>query len=151
MIITLASQKELAELCALENESFGKDDFRLSKQNFFYHIHKKHVIIIKEDKMIAGYLLFFVYQKSLRVYSLAVHKSFRNQQMAQHLLLHVKNVAHTLCKEFVTLEVRIDNNSAINLYHKMGFEEIALLKNYYCKGRDGLKMKCKIDGAVGGI
>lgn len=151
MILTLASQKELAELCALENGTFGKDDFRLSKQNFFYHIHKKHVIVIKEDNMIAGYLLFFVYQKSLRIYSLATHKHFRNQHMAQHLLLHVKQLAQTLCKESVTLEVRIDNDIAINLYQKMGFEKIALLKNYYFKEMDGWKMKCKINGAVGGI
>ena len=40
----------------------------------------------------------------------------------------------------ITLEVRKDNISAINLYKKYGFVEKALRKGYY-KGIDGILME----------
>lgn len=151
MTIELATRKDISPLCALENESFGVDDFRLSAQNFLYHIHKKHVLIVKINNSIAGYLLFFIYKRSLRVYSVAVNKRVRGQKIAQHLLLHVKILANTLNKDFITLEVRVDNEIAIKLYQKMGFEKMKYLNNYYLNSVDGLKMKWIKDGAVGGI
>lgn len=151
MTIEFASQEDVINLCQLENDSFGADDFRLSTQNFLYHINKKHVLIIKMNTVIAGYLLFFTYKRGLRVYSLAVEKSLRGQQIAQHLLLHVKGLANTLNKDYVVLEVREDNEIAIKLYQKMGFVKIKYLENYYLNGVDGIKMKWKKDGAVGGI
>ena len=48
------------------------------------------------------------------------------------------------CKvESITLEVRIDNNPAINLYNKYGFTEIGKRNGYY-KGIDGILMERKL-------
>ncbi|MDD2384111.1 MAG: N-acetyltransferase [Sulfurospirillaceae bacterium] len=151
MTIELASKEDVVYLCQLENESFGVNDFRLSAENFLYHINKEHVLIIKMNHIIAGYLLFFTYKQGLRVYSLATQKSLRGKQIAQHLLLHVKKLADTLNKSYITLEVREDNEIAINLYQKMGFVKVKYLHNYYLNGIDGIKMKWKKNGAVGGI
>ncbi len=40
----------------------------------------------------------------------------------------------------LTLEVKVDNIKAINLYKKLGFVTIKLLISYYLDGKDGFKM-----------
>ena len=40
----------------------------------------------------------------------------------------------------VILEVRVDNEQAINLYRKFGFEEVSIRKNYYQDGCDAQVM-----------
>lgn len=42
----------------------------------------------------------------------------------------------------ITLEVRVDNVSAIRLYEKFGFEQVGIRKGYY-KGIDGILMRKK--------
>ena len=44
----------------------------------------------------------------------------------------------------ITLEVRRDNNVAINLYEKFGFECVAVRTSYYEDGCDGLLMRLGI-------
>ncbi|MDD3343616.1 MAG: N-acetyltransferase [Sulfurospirillaceae bacterium] len=152
MTIELATYEDIHQLCNLENNTFGVNDFRLNARNFKYHIKKNHLYIAKEDDgFIAGYILFFVYQQSVRIYSLAVQENFRGRKIAQQLLLRVKQLTLTLQKVYISLEVRIDNINAIMLYSKMGFKKILILKHYYLDGTSGLKMKWKMDGADGGI
>ena len=43
----------------------------------------------------------------------------------------------------ITLEVRIDNEIAINLYRKFGFEKVAIRKGYY-NGVDGILMERRV-------
>ena len=45
----------------------------------------------------------------------------------------------------ITLEVRIDNFSAIHLYQKFGFKSVSIRKNYY-NGIDGILMERKFEG-----
>ena len=41
---------------------------------------------------------------------------------------------------FITLEVRISNNKAINLYKKLNFQIVNVKKNYYENKEDALYM-----------
>lgn len=47
----------------------------------------------------------------------------------------------------VTLEVDVRNRGAIAFYRKMGYKEERQLKDYYGRGRDGLRMVCNLPPA----
>lgn len=48
--------------------------------------------------------------------------------LMEHILDFAKNVAKS---EIVSLEVRSDNEAAIHLYRKFGFEKIGTFKGYF--------------------
>lgn len=74
-----------------------------------------------------------------RMYSLSVHPEARGRGLARAL------VAASLRKlpssvDSLSLEVRRDNQAAVGLYCALGFIETALLRQYYGRGRHGIRM-----------
>ena len=59
------------------------------------------------------------------------------------LLNYFINDVKNTCKS-IALEVKIDNYKAINLYKKLGFKSVRIIKNYY-KDKDGLLMIKELD------
>ena len=84
------------------------------------------------------YRKYLVYDnKALLVYSeiydrleidyIYVLEEYRNKEVATKLLNHLFSKYNYSC----SLEVRCDNEKAINLYKKLNFEIITIRKNYY--------------------
>ena len=60
-----------------------------------------------------------------------VKKEFRKNGIAKLLLSNLYNKATTLSVFNILIEVRSNNQAAINLYEKENFEKIHIRKNYY--------------------
>lgn len=67
---------------------------------------------------------------------LAVSPKHRRQGIARSLLSWVEKTALFAGVQRVYLEVRQDNDSALEFYESVGFEKIELIHNYY-RGPDG--------------
>ena len=82
-------------------------------------------------------------KKYFRLYSLAISNDFQNRGLAKKLLEYSFENLSKDNKDF-SLEVKVSNESAINLYKKYGFEIKKILKDYYeqCHGYLMYK-KCK--------
>ncbi|PSM53251.1 ribosomal-protein-S18-alanine N-acetyltransferase [Campylobacter blaseri] len=135
MKIRLAHSSDVKRLLEIENRVFSKDEFALSKANFYYHIRKNLLYVsVGEKDEILGYILVFNKLKIPRIYSFAV--AVQHQGIGSKLLNFV-------CDKFeaLQLEVRADNFNAIRLYGKFGFKKYKILKAYYPDGADGIKMK----------
>lgn len=63
--------------------------------------------------------------------NLCVRPEGRGLGYGRLLLRHCLEAAQQLCADTVLLEVRPSNNTAIALYHSMGFNEIGLRRDYY--------------------
>ncbi|MCY7278948.1 MAG: ribosomal protein S18-alanine N-acetyltransferase [Phormidesmis sp. CAN_BIN44] len=61
----------------------------------------------------------------------AVHPNYQRQGFGQAILLSLLQLAHQRELERATLEVRISNQSAVNLYQKFDFREAGRRKRYY--------------------
>ncbi|MHB1530191.1 MAG: GNAT family N-acetyltransferase [Acidiferrobacteraceae bacterium] len=79
-----------------------------------------------------------------RLYSLAVNPTVRGQGLATKLLEDGFQwmASEKLVRCFA--EVATENQGALNLYHRHGFKERALLPNYYGPGRDGVSLVKKL-------
>ncbi len=84
-----------------------------------------HGYVVYDQNTLVGVLIFAV-TEGAEVLRLCVHRSYRRQGIASHLLQKV-------CNEYkqVVLEVRSDNTEAIALYFSLGFGEIGERKHYY--------------------
>jgi ribosomal-protein-alanine N-acetyltransferase len=150
--ITRASIDDLSSLAALENRCFTLDDWRLNRRAFRYHLTRENYLIKAViDGAIAGYALVFTAKTRdwARLYALGVDPVYHRLGIGRALLENAIAHAKSLDKKRLFLEVRIDNSAAIALYEKFGFRKIALIKAYYPRGADGLKMNLRLsDGRM---
>ena len=65
------------------------------------------------------------------VVTIASHPHFRRQGLGEHLLMHMIQHARANGATMVTLEVRVSNQAARDLYVKWGFVEVGLRPRYY--------------------
>ncbi len=135
-MITKANLEDLTSLYNLEREVFLNDSFSLSKSSIKYHILKNELYKIEIDRVTAGYILWLKRKKYYRLYSLAIGNDFQNKGLAKRLLEY--SFEKLKDKDF-SLEVKVSNEVAINLYKKFGFEIKKVLKDYY-KDCDGYLM-----------
>ena len=68
---------------------------------------------------------------------ISVRKSYWNQGVGTMLMEHILDFAENVARaEIVSLEVRSDNEAAIHLYRKFGFEKIGTFKGYFKIGEE---------------
>jgi len=85
---------------------------------------------------IIAFLLFTIMYDKCEIIDIYVDNNYRRKGIAFKL---INEIIKDYKLENITLEVSKDNISAINLYKKLGFKEVAVRKNYY-KTTDGLLM-----------
>lgn len=99
-----------------------------------------HFLILMEYEELIGYLYYSDIFERAEINQIEVETSHRNCGNGTKLMEFFTN---TVDKD-ITLEVREDNEPAIKLYEKFGFEKKAVRKGYY-NGIDGLLMERKKD------
>ena len=93
-----------------------------------------------EDKLV-GYLDYSVMYEKIEINYIFVIDEYRRRNIAYNL---IKYVIDNYEFENITLEVNVNNTSAINLYKKLGFKIIGIREKYY-DGIDGYLMEVKHD------
>ena len=78
---------------------------------------------------------------SADVQTIAVAEHARRGGLGRVLMTQLIAEARSRGAEEVFLEVRADNESAQNLYHSLGFEQLAVRKGYYKGGVDAIVMR----------
>ena len=80
------------------------------------------------------------FAKKGHIISVAVMPNYRNQCIASSLVEQALSGLSALDADECYLEVRINNDPAINLYKKMGFEITRTISRYYYDGSDAYVM-----------
>lgn len=84
-------------------------------------------------------------QHDVHITSLAVAENFQHQGLATFLLKVVKEIAQQRDYQTISLEVRLSNKSAQQLYTDFGFICLGLTKEYYQSNHeDAINMQYKI-------
>ncbi|KAM3114269.1 ribosomal protein S18-alanine N-acetyltransferase [Phormidesmis sp. 146-33] len=89
------------------------------------------LVAITLDQTLVGYGCLWSIVDEAHITIVAVHPDYRHQGLGQTLLLALLESAHQRGLERSTLEVRISNQSAIDLYRKFGFKVAGRRKGYY--------------------
>ena len=133
MIVKIDSQEDINKIP--DDEEFIK---KITIQDDLNNNPFGHYLLEIDNNKIIGYLYYSDIYERAEINQIEVEVSHRNCGKASNLL---KNMIDTVEKS-ITLEVKIDNIPAINLYKKFGFEEKAIRKGYY-QGIDGILMEKK--------
>ncbi len=99
----------------------------------------KYIVAISKNEVIGFAGIKFALDQ-VDIMNIVTRKNYRNKGVGTLLLRELISI----CKEFkansIFLEVSEDNEPAIKLYKKLGFENVGIRKNYY-KDKNGIVMR----------
>lgn len=89
-----------------------------------------YFVLLNQEQVI-GYAGMWLFAGESHITTIAVHPDYRSRGYGR--LLMVTLIEHSLKHNVDTmvLEVRVSNNTAIRLYHSLGFKKIGMRRNYY--------------------
>lgn len=129
--IRFMEMKDLDGVMAVEKDAFTtpwtKSAFvsELSNNRFAYYF------VAEVDQQIVAYAGVWIIIDEAHITNIAVHSSYRRKGIGDLLLKNTMELAKILGAKTLTLEVRVSNDSAKNLYLKNGFQYGGIRKNYY--------------------
>ena len=96
--------------------------------------------ILTDEGETVGYYGFYAIPPEGHIANVAVVEKHRGKKYGIELLNHMIRTGD-LCEILdYTLEVRVSNEPAINLYKKLGFKQEGLRKKFYDDGEDAIIM-----------
>jgi len=137
-----ATPHDLGGLVALE--AFFPGD-RLSPRSFrrLLMSAQADVLVLEVSGELLGnaIVLYRTEMPCARLYSLVVAPHARGRGFGEALTRAAEAAAHRRGCVRLRLEVRADNQTALGLYTKFGFEAIARLEDYYEDGGAGIRLE----------
>ena len=97
--------------------------------------HRRHTTS-EPGQFLAGFVGTWYMADEAHVVSVGVKGDYRNRGIGELLLIGAIEQAIAQLATVVTLEVRVSNHAAKNLYRKYGFEERGFRKSYYTDNRE---------------
>ena len=93
------------------------------------------------DEEILGYIEYNDIYETIDIVNIFIKEDKREKGIGEKLLTFL--IKENKDKKNITLEVSKENEPALNLYKKVGFEIVGIRKEYY-KGIDGYLMELKL-------
>lgn len=89
-----------------------------------------------ELSSIIGFAGLWLMVDEAHITTIAMHPDFRRKGLGEFLLVNLIDIAYDIGAKWVTLEVRVSNYIAQNLYRKYGFHEKGLRQKYYSDNQE---------------
>ncbi|MED3662568.1 ribosomal protein S18-alanine N-acetyltransferase [Ureibacillus sp. FSL K6-8385] len=131
---------------AIEVESFPTP---WSLDSFHYEMrvnpYAYYIVAEDDDGNIVGYCGMWIVIDSAQITNVAVTEKARGQGIGEGLMREAMRAAKEHNADMMSLEVRVSNEVAQNLYRKLGFQEGGIRKGYYADNHeDALVMWVKL-------
>lgn len=128
--ITALSEEHIETLAELERICFSDPWSENSLREMLTSETARFFVAVVDDEIV-GYMGTHIVCESAFVDNIAVFPQYRRQGVAKALLNHVFTMVQANGVDFISLEVRPSNTSAVALYESLGFESMGERPNYY--------------------
>ena len=112
--------------------------------SFHYEMRENqyaHYLVAEDEKGIVGFCGMWLVIDAAQITNVAVVERMRGQKIGEALMKEAMRVAREGNMDVMSLEVRVTNVVAQNLYRKLGFQDGGIRKGYYTdNGEDALVM-----------
>jgi len=121
---------DITSVMLIEQDSFAfpwhREDFEIGLND-----ENIHYFVLRHNNKIVAYVVFTITFNKAHIANVAVHTDYRRKGIGSELLRRTLNYIQSQGVREVTLEVRVGNIAAQNLYSKFGFKVVGFRKNYY--------------------
>ncbi|MFJ7732739.1 ribosomal protein S18-alanine N-acetyltransferase [Lysinibacillus sp. NPDC097231] len=113
--------------------------------SFYYEVHENqyahYVLAMDENEGIIGFCGMWMVIDAAQITNVAVIETARGRGIGEGLMREAMRIARDHSMEVMSLEVRVTNTVAQNLYRKLDFQDGGIRKGYYTdNGEDALVM-----------
>ena len=136
IVVRFMTPADLDGVMAVEMDSFSVP---WSRSAFEEELTKNNLalyIVAVADDSIVGYAGTWLVINEAHVTNEAVSGLRRGEGIGRLLMENLMELARENHMESMTLEVRVSNTAARNLYKQMGFVEAGIRKNYYSETKE---------------
>lgn len=143
MEIVKATLSDLKEIKLIEDEAFSLFHEERKEEDLIYEIKENPFstfLLYKEDDKILGFINYWITFDSATINQIATRLDSRKKGVATALLNECEKDIKSKEVEFLTLEVRENNEAAIALYQKFGFIKVTVKPSYYEDGTNAIYM-----------
>ena len=147
LILHPLSVNDISDVVALEELEMGIDAWSRGKLEGELDYENRTWWVARKDGDLVGCAGGQITDGELCILQVCVRSNARRRGIASSLLERVMADAQGLAAENVTLEVRVDNESAIALYSSLGLHEGDIRPHYYSDRSDALIMRGNITEA----
>ena len=102
-------------------------------------------IVAKINNTIVGFAGIWQAVDDIHITNIVVKKNLRNNGIGNVLLNKLIQICKDKKTSSITLEVSVNNISAIKLYEKCGFKKVGIRKKYYSNSVDALIMTMEVN------
>lgn len=145
LIIREADIEDAVAMFGLEQDCFNLEAFSIHQLRYLINTSTSISYVAECDGGFAGFIIGLTNRnrsgKYGRIYTLDVGSGFRRMGVATELVLTLMEGFKKCGCSRCFLEVRLDNERALSLYEKMGFERKYVIPDYYAPGVHAIKMK----------
>jgi len=127
---------DVDEVYKIEKESFTlawtKEAFEqeMVKNEFAYYV------VAETEEGIIGYCGMWLVIDEAHITNIAISPSQRGKKLGEALMKAAIDAANAQGAKLMTLEARVSNIVAINLYKKLGFQNGGIRKGYYTDNQE---------------
>ena len=126
------TQVDIDSIIEIEAAAYGEHHW--SKESFFNELSNelaRYYCAFDENDTLIGYAGTWQILEEAHLTNIAVSPDFRRRKVGESLLATVINECRKNGVKYLTLEVRVSNSAAINMYEKYGFKSLGTRKAYY--------------------
>ncbi|MDQ0340443.1 ribosomal-protein-alanine N-acetyltransferase [Caldalkalibacillus uzonensis] len=134
--IRLMDLEDIKQVLEVEKSSFTTPWTQEAFHNELINNRFAYYLVAETSKGVAGYCGVWVIADEAHITNIAVHPDFRGQKVGERLLRSIMLLARLKGALKMTLEVRVSNQVAQNLYRKLGFETTGRRKGYYTDNQE---------------
>ena len=95
-----------------------------------------HYVVAEEEDKVIGHCGMWIVLDECQITNVAVCKRLRGHGIGEGLMQEAITLCNEMNVRLMTLEVRVGNETAQNLYRKLGFQDGGIRKNYYSDDRE---------------
>lgn len=135
------TENDLDAVLSIEKESFP---LPWTRGHFIAELNSPYsfpMVAVDSQGCVAGYVCPMLIIDEGHILNLAVHPDYRGKGIGGLLVQKVLDECRMQDAEFVSLEVRTSNSTALALYRSFGFVETGRRKAYYENGEDAILME----------
>lgn len=136
MVIRPMTLEDIDGVMAVEMDAFQTPWSRSAFEEELTQNRLARYLVAEADGAILGYAGTWLVINEAHVTNVAVSSQRRREGIGRLLMEHLMDLAVQNGSGSMTLEVRVSNEAARNLYRQLGFVEAGLRKNYYSETKE---------------
>lgn len=132
----LMTIKDIPSVVKIEEESFATPWTEEIFEHEMTGNNYAHYIVATYEEEVIGHCGMWIVLDECHITNIAVLKEYRGHGIGEQLLRESVALCLELAVKSMTLEVRVSNEVAQNMYRKLGFQDGGIRKKYYTDDRE---------------